>query len=308
VSLDLVVLGDCNPDLIVSGDVVPAFGQVEQIVDDARLTIGGSGAIVAAGAARLGLRTALIGVVGDDALGRFQREALAERGVEMGGVVVDSELPTGVSVVLSAGDDRAILTSLGTIDALCGARVQRDLLLSARHVHAGSYFLQARLRPDLPGLFAAAHATGMSTSLDTNWDPSAGWDDGLRSLLPAVDCFFPNAAEARFISGEDSVLAAATTLAREVGVVAVTLGESGALAVAGEAVVEVPAPAVDVIDTTGAGDSFAAGFLAGHLRGWSLARTLALACACGSLSTAAGGGVDAQPTLEAALGAGGQSA
>ena len=68
---DLVVLGDCNPDLLLRGNVVPAFGQVEQIVDDARFEIGGSGAIVAAGAARLGLRSGLVSVVGDDPLGGF---------------------------------------------------------------------------------------------------------------------------------------------------------------------------------------------------------------------------------------------
>ena len=79
--LDLLVLGDANPDLVLhGGDVVPAFGQAEHLVDDARLTIGGSGAILACGAARLGLRTAIAAVVGEDLFGRFVRDGLARSG------------------------------------------------------------------------------------------------------------------------------------------------------------------------------------------------------------------------------------
>ena len=79
--LDLLVLGDANPDLVLhGGDVVPAFGQAEHLVEDARLTIGGSGAILACGAARLGLRTAIAAVVGEDLFGRFVRDGLATIG------------------------------------------------------------------------------------------------------------------------------------------------------------------------------------------------------------------------------------
>jgi sugar/nucleoside kinase (ribokinase family) len=297
---DLVVLGDCNPDLLLTGDVVPSFGQVEQIVDEAKLTIGGSGAITAAGAARLGLRTALVSVVGDDSFGRVQLDALRARGVDVGGVRVDPTLPTGVTVVLSRGDDRAILTAPGTIGALRGELVDLDLLRGARHVHATSYFLQPGLRADLPELLGVARATGATVSLDTNWDPAGSWDDGLRGLLGMLDVFLPNAAEARLITGEPDVEAAAAVLAGQVGTVAVKLGAAGGLARSGAAAVRRAALAAELVDTTGAGDSFAAGFLAGRLHGHPLERALALAVACGSLSTRASGGVDAQPTLEEA--------
>src|SRR5215211_6611049 len=98
---DLVVLGDCNPDLLLCGDVVPRFGQAEQLLDEAVLTIGGSGA-----------------VVGDDALGRIQIEALRARWVDVGGVIMDPVVPTGLSVILSRGEDRAILTRPGAVGAL----------------------------------------------------------------------------------------------------------------------------------------------------------------------------------------------
>jgi sugar/nucleoside kinase (ribokinase family) len=302
---DLVVLGDCNPDLVVTGDVVPAFEQVEKIVDQAVLTIGGSGAITAAGAARLGLRTALVGVVGDDQFGRLQLDALRTRSVDVRSVVVDPDALTGLTIVLSKGDDRAILTFLGTIGALRSDLIDRDLLLASRHVHVSSYFLQHRLRPDLPAIFQSLRAGGVTTSLDTNWDPSGEWDDGLRALLPHVDCFFPNATEAMRITGESSVEAAAETLAREVSMAVVKLGPAGALARSGSTEVRQPALPVEVVDTCGAGDSFASGFIAARLAGWPLDPSLAIACACGSLSTRAIGGVASQPTLAEACAAAG---
>ena len=158
---DLVVLGDVNPDLILrGGDLVPAFGQAERLVDEATLTVGGSGAITACAAARLGLRVAICGVVGDDLFGRAMLEQLAARGVDVAGVAVDAHRPTGVTVVLSAGDDRASLTSPGTIGDLRRELLDDELLTSARHVHVASYFLQRGLVADLPDLFAAVRAAG----------------------------------------------------------------------------------------------------------------------------------------------------
>src|SRR5438128_1912891 len=91
---DLLVLGDCNPDVMVTGEQLePVFGQAELLVDEARLVVGGSGSITACGAARLGLRTAFISVVGDDVFGRFMLDALGLRGVDVSGCVVDGERP-----------------------------------------------------------------------------------------------------------------------------------------------------------------------------------------------------------------------
>src|SRR5512138_1580685 len=115
---DLIVIGKINPDLILRGDVIPAFGQVEQLIDDATLTIGSSSAIFACGAARLGLRVAFVGKIGDDVFGQFMRDQLAARGVDVAGIVVDSAIRTGLSIILSRGADRAILTYSGSIAAL----------------------------------------------------------------------------------------------------------------------------------------------------------------------------------------------
>ncbi|MFN8483676.1 MAG: carbohydrate kinase family protein [Anaerolineae bacterium] len=298
---DVVVVGDLNPDVVLTGDVVPAFAQTEKIIEDARVVVGSSAGIFACGAARLGLRVAFAGLVGDDAFGAFMRAALTERGVDTSGVVVTDRVTTGVSVILSLVNDRAILTHLGTIAALRLADIDMGLVARARHLHLASYFLLAGLRPDVPALFDQAHALGLSVSLDTNYDPAEAWDGGLRDALPRADIFLPNATEALAITGAPDLAAALAALAARTPTVAVKLGADGAIGQRGEATAAAPAFPVAVADTTGAGDSFDAGFIYGWLNGWGLARCLRLACACGSLSTRAVGGIAGQPTAAAAL-------
>lgn len=304
--LDLLVLGDVNPDLVLTGeDLTPAFGQIEQLLDSAALTIGGSGAIMACGAARLGLRTAIAGVVGADLFGRFMIESLTARGVDVSGVVVASGAATGLTVILARPEDRAILTFPGTAAALTAGLVPGDLLRRARHVHAASFFLQTALAPELACVFDEVHAGGATTSLDPNWDPQEVWEGGLTEALAVTDVFMPNAEEAQRIAGLADPAAAADALARTAGLVAVKLGADGALATAPDTEpIRVPPPiGAAPVDTVGAGDSFDAGLLAGLLRGERIERALAIACACGALSTRAAGGTTAQPTLEEALAA-----
>ena len=302
---DLLVLGDINPDVVVSGVGEPVFGQAETLVEDARSVVGGSGAIMACAAAKLGLRTAIVGVVGDDAAGRMLLSALSESGVEVGGCIVDPSISTGMSVILSRGDDRAILTARGTTAALRAEDIDPTLLASARHVHASHFFLQEALAPDLPAIFERARDAGASTSVDPNWDPAATWDGGLREVLEQTSCLFVNETEARRISGAPDAEAAAKLLSAAGSVadnlVVVKLGRDGALARRGEELVRQQAQRSSIVDTTGAGDTFDAGFLAGYLQGWPLERCLALAVTCGSLSTRALGGTEAQPSLEEAL-------
>jgi sugar/nucleoside kinase (ribokinase family) len=304
VDLDLLVLGDANPDLVMHGDdVAPAFGQAERLVDDAWLTVGGSGAIMACGAARLGLRVAFVGVVGDDLFGTYMREQLAAREVDLSGLVVDPQRPTGVTVVLSRPDDRAILTAPGTIGDLRVSSIDPDLLASARHVHVSSYFLQPGLAQDLPRVFADARGRGATTSVDPNWDPSGAWDGGLDGLLPSVDVLLPNEIEATRLAHTSDLEVAITTLRGRGPLVVVKAGERGAIASGPGERLRVAAVPVTTVDTTGAGDSFDAGFIAAMLDGRSLERCLAIANACGALSTRAAGGVEGQPTMQEALGA-----
>lgn len=301
--LDVLVLGDVNPDLVLADAVLNvAFGQAETLVDDAQLTIGGSGAIMACAAARLGLRTALVGLVGPDLFGEFMLRSMSERGVDVTGVIVDPDVRTGLTVVLARPGDRAILTFPGAIGAMTAERVDAGLLGRARHVHVASFFLQTALAPGLAGVLATARAGGATTSVDPNWDPAEAWDGGLRELLPLIDVLLPNAAEACRLAGVDDPLVAATRLAELGPLVAVKLGADGAVAApagGSDELVRVAPPQrlVDPVDAVGAGDAFDAGLLCALLDGRPLDSALAFACACGTLSMRAAGGTAAQATL-----------
>ncbi len=298
---DLIVPGELNPDLILTDtNLDPRFGQAEMLVEHAALTPGSSSVIFACGAARLGLKVAFIGVVGDDMFGRFMLEALESRGVDVSHVIVDPKQQTGLTVILNRVDDRAMLTHLGAINALRADQIPDELLSQARHLHLASYFLQTNLQPDVPALFKRARALGITTSIDTNWDPDENWT-GVQDTLKLTNVFLPNENEVLALAGLTTVNAAAQKLAGSAEIVAVKMGGDGGRVIQGDTVVQAPAISVDVQDTVGAGDTFDAGFVYGYLQGWDLEKSLKLGIACGSLSTQKSGGLAGQPTLEEAL-------
>jgi sugar/nucleoside kinase (ribokinase family) len=175
--IDVLVIGEINPDIVISDpDPVPTFGEVERVVRSVVMTVGSSSAILACGAARLGLRVAFVGVVGGDAFGRFMLDAMAGRGVDVSACTVSPTEPTGATVILTSGRDRAMLTAMGSIGAFEVEMVPPALLARARHVHSGGYYLQGRSRDRLPAFFATARSRGLTTSFDTNWDPAQRWD------------------------------------------------------------------------------------------------------------------------------------
>ena len=300
---DVLVLGDANPDLVMSGESVePAFGQAERLVDEGRLVIGGSGAIFACGAAKLGLRVAFAAVVGDDMFGRYMCDQLQAHGVDTSAVAILPDRSTGVTVVLSGAHDRAMLTFPGTTGDLRRSVIDADLLSRTRHIHVSSYFLQRALTPELPDLFREARKGEATTSLDPNWDPSGTWDLGLMALLPEVDVFLPNEVEAlsmaRISVVEDAI---ARLRSSGAGIVVVKTAGQGSVAAQASDLISVPGLPTQVVDSTGAGDSFDAGFLAGFLGGEPLRRCMEIGNACGALSTRGLGGTSTQPTMVEAL-------
>jgi ribokinase len=307
---DIITIGDMCVDLIVDlGEVLPRFGQVEQWIPNYFLEMGGSACIFACQAAKLGLRVGILGRVGDDAFGELMLRRLHESGVDTRYVIVDPELKTGFGLALARpGGDRAILTCPGGLNAVYPADITDDFLRAGRHFHYCSYYLQTNLLAAAPAMLARARALGLTVSLDTNWDPSEGWDGGLRDALCQADLFLPNDREALSISGQEDIGSALTYLADRVPVVAIKLGAAGAQVMAGSqslsAAVE---PVEQVADTIGAGDSFDAGFLAGWLRGLPLAECAAIANACGRGVTQQRGGVAGQPGWDTVLKAIGRS-
>ena len=298
----VLVVGDANVDLVLRGDVVPRFGQAEQLLDSADLTLGSSAGIVAHGLARLGIPTALAATVGDDEFGRLTRGWLSAAGVDISPLGVHPTLPTGLSVILSASADRSILTLLGSIPTLTGDAVLAAVR-GASHVHFASYFLLPELSGQLPIVLQSLRARGITTSLDTNWDPAEKWV-GLAAVLPLVDVLLPNLEELRAIAGSLGVLGGSDDdLARRLAGlgprVVVKAGRAGGWSVTADSpIVRAAGLVLDARDTTGAGDSFDAGYLAAMASGVQPeAERLRWATVAGSLSTRAAGGTPAQATL-----------
>jgi len=290
---DVLAIADTCVDLIVDmGEVTPRFGQVEQWVPDYYLEMGGSNCIFACQAARLGLRTALLGYVGDDAYGQLVLRRLRESGVDTRYIQGTSELKTGLGIALNRGGDRAILTCAGTLGAVRPADVTDEFLQSGRHLHLGSYYLLTNLLSAFPQIVGRARQLGLSVSVDTNWDPDETWDRGLEEVLSQADLFFPNEREALAITGASSVDDALSALLERVPIVAVKLGERGVLVghPGGRAHVGVE-PVVQPVDTIGAGDSFDGGFVAAWLRGHPPEECAAIGNACGRATLTARGGL-----------------
>lgn len=294
--LDCLCAADMCVDFMVYGDVRPRFQQIEQLVDGYALELGGSGNLFSAQFARLGGRAGVIGYVGNDPFGALVLNRLNEIGVNTARVQTSDRLQTGVGVTLVEPGDRAILTVLGTIDAASPRDLTPDLLAATRHWHIASYFLLRQLRPHWQAWLRACRAAGVTTSLDTNWDPDDAWL-GVRDLLPLVDVFMPNEAEALRITGAADVMSAGRALARECRMVAIKCGERGAYAFAGDAILHRPAARLDpatIVDTVGAGDAFNAGFIRAWQQRHALGDCLRWGMRCAEATLSAAGGITGQ--------------
>jgi sugar/nucleoside kinase (ribokinase family) len=290
---DVISLGELNPDLILHGIKAdaPRLG-TEQEISGYRLTLGSSTAIATVLMSRLGLRTAMVARVGDDEYGRFCRAALDREGVDIEGVLTDTSVETGVTISLPYPSDRLLLTCYGAMERLTIDDVPWDRVAEARHLHLGSFFIQRGLRGDLHKVFARARGLGLTTSLDTGWDPDQAWlADDLRRVLRETDVFLPNETELAHLTGTDDV---AEGLERALALgpreVAVKRGAAGSSYLGPDGPAEVPARKITPVDTTGAGDAFNAGYLTARLEGRPVAERLAFGNACGASTALAIGG------------------
>jgi sugar/nucleoside kinase (ribokinase family) len=289
--------GEINVDLILQGyREFPVPGK-EVLVEDFSMVLGSASAICAMGLARLGTPVAFLGKVGDDPWGRFCLDAMVGREIDVSRVVRDPALKTGVTVAISCPSDRALVSYLGAIRALTVHDVPEPSLSGFDHLHVSSYYLQEGLRPGCRDLFASAHRLGLTTSLDPGYDPSESWELGLAETLLETDIFFPNEVELQGVTGEGDPEAALRRLENGRTRTVAKLGREGAMTLQEGHAVSVAAYPIRPLDTTGAGDSFNAGFLHAWLGGAEVADCLRLGAACGALSTQGLGGTAAQPTL-----------
>ncbi len=293
----VLVAGELNVDIVLQGyRSFPEPGK-EVLVDDCLMVLGSASAICAMGLLRLGDPVAFLGKVGDDPWGRFCVECLTGRGADVSHVLRDPGIKTGVTVAITSPRDRALVSFLGSIGALAAEDVHDDALAGFHHLHVSSYYLQERLRPGLRGLFARARRLGLTTSLDPGFDPSQTWAPDLGETLREVDLFFPNEVELRGLTGTDDPAKALRRLENGRTRTVAKLGKGGAATLEGGQLLRVPAFPIEPLDTTGAGDSFNAGFLHAWLAASPSLDALRLGAACGALSTRGLGGTDRQADL-----------
>jgi sugar/nucleoside kinase (ribokinase family) len=301
----VLVAGEINPDLILQGyHSFPEPGK-EVLVDDFVMALGSASAICAMGLARLGRPVGFVGKVGDDPWGDFCLATMAGGGIDVSRVQRDRSLKTGVTVSISSPRDRALVSFVGAMAALTGGDLPEALLQEFQHLHVSSYFLQERLRPALPDVLARAQRAGLTTSLDPGFDPAERWGRELLDALRHVDVFLPNEVELAALSGASEPEAALRALQNGRTRIVAKLGARGCMTIDEGRVVGAPAIPVEPVDTTGAGDSFNAGFLHAWLDGRELQQCLRWGAACGSLSTRGVGGWERQANaaeVEAVLG------
>jgi ribokinase len=298
----VVVLGDVMVDVVtrLSGPVAPGSDSPAAVAFEG----GGQAANTAAWLAVAGASVTLVARVGDDAAGRAAVADLEALGVEAR-VAVDAALPTGTCVVLVARDgERTMFPDAGANGALAPGDLPADLLETGSHLHVAGYAL---LREGSRGAALAAIERARAAEMSTSVDPSSAalLSGGIRQLGNGVDLLLPNWLEARALTGTDDPTEAARRLAEWFPEVVVTLGEEGALWTDGTELMRMEAEPARVVDSTGAGDAFAAGLLAARTRGAGPGEALRAGCALAARAVATTG---ARPQLRRAPTRGGDGA
>lgn len=289
---DVAVVGEIFIDHVFTGfSRWPQPGE-EVYAPQYMREVGGGAAITACALAKLDRSVSLVGIIGsEDASWIVNR--LNAFGVSDDGIV-QYEGSTGVTVSVSVGEERSFFSHAGVnraIQSMLSSDAMLTALCQARHVHFALPLGLELARNLLPAL----QKGGCTTSLDVGFHPE--WLQDLASLeiCRGVDYFFPNEREAALLSGGDGLNY--LIFARENGVKypVVKRGEAGAVMEENGTRYTSPSPSVSVIDTTGAGDVFDAGFIDAHLDALPPEARLRRACVCGALSTRASGALSALP-------------
>ncbi|WP_327720816.1 carbohydrate kinase family protein [Streptomyces sp. NBC_00490] len=280
--MKVVTMGVHVLDVLVRPVEAIPEGQGATLVEDIRMTAAGTAAGTALTLAKLGARVRTAGAIGTDPTGDLLVRLLDQAGIDTGLLVRRIDTSTSASVLpIRPNGDRPSLHLLGANITYGLDDVPWDAVAEATHLHLGG--------PELIGAEVAArilaHAKehGVVTSVDLLAPGELGTFDQIEPLLPYVDYLLPNDDQVLGFSGEDDLVTGAKKLvAAGAGLVAVTRGGDGALLVTAEGTEDVPAFEIEVVDTTGCGDAFSAGFL----RGISLDRTPREAAILGSAAAA----------------------
>jgi len=298
-AFDVIVVGELNVDLILNQiESYPEIGK-EKLADSMILTLGSSSAIFASNLSALGMRVSFVGKIGNDIFGHFCKDQLNEKGVDTSMLIQSDDLKTGATIVLNFGEDRAMITHQGSMKHLGLNDINKEILSTAGHLHFSSYFLQPGFKNTLDGLFKMAKESGLSTSLDVQWDPEEQWNFDFKKILPYVDIFFPNETELLNLTAKDSIDSALNTMADYGEFILVKKGREGSLLRYDNKTIDARCfPNDKVVDAIGAGDSFNAGYIFKFVRGFSPEDCQIFGNLIGAISTTAAGGTTAFTNYE----------
>ena len=284
-----------RPDVLSAGIIVadhvsapishlPAAGELV-MADQLLLMIGGCAANAAVDLVKMGVATAVVGRVGDDAFGRIVKEMLSEHGLDVSTIQATTGAATSQTLIVNvAGQDRRFIHTFGANAVFRAYDIPLDRVRQARVLYLGGYLLMPNMRHDeLISVFEAARQAGVKTVLDVAIPHQGEYLSRVAPLMPYVDVFLPNHHEAEIITGEkDLVRQAEIFHGLGAATVVVTCGGEGAVLVSKATRLRAGVYAVPFVDGSGGGDAFDAGYICGLLDGLDEAGCLRLASALGA--------------------------
>jgi sugar/nucleoside kinase (ribokinase family) len=292
----IYVTGNVVVDTLVRpADSLPEWGSTTY-VDSIAMRLGGNASGAACAAAMMGVPTRIAGMVGDDAPGAYARERLEECGVDVERLIAHQKEPTAATVgLVHSGGERLFFHVSGASGAFSLADISFDpeAIEGYKFFHYGSVFCLPAMRNHAAELLSRARAAGLITSLDTDWDTDGQWAELFDPLCGLIDYLFVNTQEGERLTGSSEPQAIAQHFReRGAGSVIVKAGAEGCRVFTDDGDFSSPAFDVPVVDTTGAGDCFCGGFLAGLSRGFDLQSSAQLANAVAAHSIQAVGNTD----------------
>jgi sugar/nucleoside kinase (ribokinase family) len=297
---EVFCLGNAVADIIARPVDQLAPSGTSQPLEDVALGAGGNGINTAIALARQAVPVRVAAAIGTDQFGQFLRDRVLAEGIDDRNLVTIPGAKTSTSIVLvETSGERRFLHLRGVNAFFSGEHIDWEQVQGARIFHYASAFAlpafdEAYLEPSLK----RARELGCLTSINICWDVRGRWLRLIQPALAHTDFIFPNCDEGRQLTGEEEPEAIAAHLLRlEVKTVIVKLGAKGCYVESADGAFTSPGFAVTPVDTTGAGDCFAAGFLAAFCRGESLQLAARYANAAGALATLGVGGADSAPTI-----------
>ncbi|MDC6406618.1 MULTISPECIES: carbohydrate kinase family protein [Maribacter] len=290
-SFDVLVIGELNVDIILND--IQGFPEIGKEIraDQLNLTLGSSSAIFASNLSSLGVSVGMVGLLGNDSFADTIKKSLLDKKVNIDFVMSSDRYSTGLTIVMNYGMDRANVTFPGAMEHLTVEDITDQMLLSCKHMHLSSIFLQKGIKKHAVQLFERAKKLGITTSMDPQWDPSENWKLDLSSLLPHLDVWMPNEVEFKNITSVPELADGLEKIKEYANYVVIKDGIHGAhLWNQGNLTSKPAFLNSEVADCIGAGDSFDAGFISEFIKGSELNRCLEVGNVMGAINTLEPGG------------------